>query len=240
MCACEHSVTEHGDGQVYSLQPRYCRTSGTSFQASNGLTFAKNQSVAARLPCVHCSQVYFMHALSPDAAPLNSSAAPSSTVPPFSAASSSTAHPSSAPTPAWMMSGTFSGRNATLEHVRSAQGSASSSTTSSFQQWALDPSFNSTATTNDRRTNAAQRHQPAPQGLPVPARGVAQNPLLPLPTIALPRITGTRSVRNPRLPVGVQVSSSRSQKSKIFDYKFACIILPIGVSSILSQKKCMI
>ena len=119
------------------------------------------------------------------------------------------------------------------------------SSTSSFRQWGLgldSSSAESTATVNDRRVAATQRHQPAPYGLPVPARGVAQNPLH-LPTITLPRVTRTaaaaRSVRNPRSHVQVGTSSSQSHPQKIIDYKFACVILPIGVSQIFGKKKSM-
>ena len=137
------------------------------------------------------------------------------------------------------MSGTFSQRNATPECIRSTQPSASSST-SSFRPWGLDSSSHDTATTNERRVNAAQRHQPTPYGLPAPARGVAQNPLGLLPTIAFPRVTTTRaarSARNPRSQIGAQALSSQSRTPKSIDYKFACVILPTSVSPNLLHKK---
>ncbi|KAF8804311.1 hypothetical protein BYT27DRAFT_7259296 [Phlegmacium glaucopus] len=170
--------------------------------------------------------------MSPDRDPVPStSSGPSSTAPP------STAPPSSASTPAWMMPGTFSHQNATPECIRPTQPSS----LSSFQPWHLDSSSGGTATTNERRMNAAQRHQPTPHGLPVPAWGIAQNPLTlgPLPTIALPRVTttrtATRSARNPGSRVGTQALSSQSHAPKSIDYKFACVILPTSLNGFTSK-----
>ena len=88
--------------------------------------------------------------------------------------------------------------------------------------------------------SAAQHHQPPSHGLPTPAQGAAQNPLLPLPTIALPRITTTRTATHtahiPRSHLGAHASSSQTRPPKINQYKFACVILPISVSHILLQK----
>ncbi|KAF8804485.1 hypothetical protein BYT27DRAFT_7213687 [Phlegmacium glaucopus] len=175
--------------------------------------------------------------MSPDWDPVPStSSGPSSTAPP-STAPPSTAPPSSASTPAWMMPGTFSHQNATPECIRPTQPSS----LSSFQPWHLDSSSGGTATTNERRMNAAQRHQPTPHGLPVPAWGIAQNPLTlgPLPTIALPRVTttrtATRSARNPGSRVGTQALSSQSHAPKSIDYKFACIILPTSLNGFTSK-----
>jgi hypothetical protein len=121
---------------------------------------------------------------------------------------------------------------------------SSSLTAPSFRQWDPSPSLDSfsaesTASVNDRRISAAQRHQPAPHGLPVPARGVAQNPLHLLPTITLPRVTRTaaRSAvtgRN-RSQVGAQASFSQTHAPKNIDYKFACVILPTGVSRFIAE-----
>jgi hypothetical protein len=174
-----------------------------------------------------------------------------SAVPSSSAPLSSAALPSSAPAPSWMTMGTFSNApsQVTPERMRHAQSqapasSSSSLTASSFRQWgpSLDSfSAESTATVNDRRISAAQRHQPAPHGLPVPARGVAQNPLHLLPTITLPRVTRTAArsaVRNLRSQVGpgAQASFSQTHAPKIVDYKFACVILPTGVSQSIAEK----
>lgn len=120
--------------------------------------------------------------------------------------------------------------------------SSTSLITSSFRQWGQD-SFSaaseSTATVNDRRVAATQRHQPAPHGLPAPARGVAQNPLHLLPTITLPRVTRTvasaRSAARNRSQFGAQASSSQIHAPKTVDYKFACVILPTGVSQFIAE-----
>lgn len=186
--------------------------------------FFQNELTAARLICTNCSSQYYLHSLQPptDLDPV---------VPPTHPSSSSALSQISVPAPSWTT--TTMGLPPT------------GSSTSSFRQWGLgldSSSAESTATVNDRRVAATQRHQPAPYGLPVPARGVAQNPLH-LPTITLPRVTRTaaaaRSVRNPRSHVQVGTSSSQSHPQKIIDYKFACVILPIGVSQIFGKKKSM-
>lgn len=209
----------------------------------------QDESTAARLSCSNCLRPYYLHNLQPpptDSAVPSSSAPPSSAVPPSSGTSaplSSAASPSFAPS--WMTMGTFcnaSTSQVTQERMRHAQPPASStpSTASSFRQWGLDSfSAESTATVNDRRVSAAQRHQPAPHGLPVPARGVAQSPLHLLPTITLPRVTRTAAhsaLRNPRSQFGAQASSSQTYAPKTVDYKFACVILPIGVSQFIAEK----
>ena len=207
--------------------------------------FFQDESTAARLSCSNCSQLYYLHNLQvppTDSVVPSSSASLSSAAPPSSALLSE----SSAPAPSWMTMGTFS--NASTGHVaqermRHAQPPASSSTSSSFRQWGPDIfSADSTATVNDRRISAAQRHQPAPHGLPVPARGVAQSPLHLLPTITLPRVTRTAAhsaVRNPRsqFASGAQASSTRIFAPKTLDYKFACVILPTGVSQFIFLQK---
>lgn len=97
-----------------------------------------------------------------------------------------------------------------------------------FNQWPGTTSYAGvssfpTATVNQRRMAAAERHQPAPRGLPVPTR--TRN-LVSLPTVYNgPRSTTRRGVG--RLAV---TSAVPIQNANVKDYLFAVIISPRSVS----------
>lgn len=187
------------------------------------------------MSCAHCSQPYYLHGLNPR------------TQSPPHAMTSSSSPPSVPIPPTFMMPGMFSDPStalATQEHMRSAP-SMRTTTTASFQAWTPNNNqSDSTLNVNERRQEAAQRHRPPPRGIPAPARGVAQNPLYSLPTISLPHGTTTSrmatrtqhasSSRNTgRTHFGTTASQSQASKPKVKEYRYACIITPASVSSIL-------
>jgi hypothetical protein len=68
---------------------------------------------------------------------------------------------------------------------------SSSTPESSFPAWMAPGTFSepSSCLVNQERMRSAQRHQPPPHQLPQPARGVSASPLLPLPMVAMARVT---------------------------------------------------
>lgn len=89
----------------------------------------------------------------------------------------------------------------------------------------------STSSANHDRMNAAERHRAVPRQLPFDARGVAQSPFTPHPSITIPTNSRTRRIHsqtNTRTTVAVSSSSSQ-----ILNVDYIVVIQPQPVSRLL-------